>query len=131
MLPNRLLIWPLLLLALPSCFTDKQNQGQKLYAEHCASCHGDQGQGLAQLIPPLAGSDYLKQHRDYLPCLIRRGQTGAITVNGIVYNQVMPGHAELSPAKLMNLLKYIENEWGNQGTPRTITEVEMQLKACP
>jgi mono/diheme cytochrome c family protein len=122
---------PLLLLFLPACFTNKQNQGEKLYVEHCASCHGDQGQGLAQLIPPLAGSDYLKEHRDYLPCLIRRGQTGPIAVNGIQYNQVMPGHAELSPAKLTNLLNYIENHFGNHATPRTIAEVDEQLKACP
>jgi len=121
----------LLLLALPGCFTDKQNQGEKLYVAHCAGCHGDQGQGLARLIPPLAGADYLKERRDYLPCLLRRGQTGPITVNGIRYNQVMPGNAELSPARLTNLLNYIESHWGNHGTPRTIHEVEEQLKGCP
>ena len=124
------LLLPLLLLTLPGCFTDKQNQGHKLYAEHCSSCHGEQGQGLARLIPPLAGADYLARHRAELPCLLRLGQRGPITVNGILYNQVMPGHAELSPAKLTNLLNYIENSWGNTATPRTIREVEEQLRAC-
>ena len=117
-------------LTLPGCFTNKQNQGEKLYAEHCSSCHGEQGQGLARLIPPLAGADYLAQHRDELPCLLRQGQRGPIKVNGILYNQVMPGHAELSPAKLTNLLNYIENSWGNKSTPRTIREVQDQLQAC-
>ena len=117
------------LLALPGCFTDKQNQGQKLYAEHCSGCHGEQGQGLGRLIPPLAGADYLARHRAELPCLLRQGQRGPITVNGVLYNQIMPGHAELSPARLTNLLNYIENSWGNRATPRTIREVEDQLRA--
>ncbi|WP_375418949.1 c-type cytochrome [uncultured Hymenobacter sp.] len=118
------------LLALPGCFTDKQNQGQRLYAQHCSGCHGEQGQGLGRLIPPIAGADYLARHRAELPCLLRLGQHGPIKVNGVLYNQVMPGHAELSPARLTNLLNYVENSWGNQATPRTIREVEDQLRSC-
>lgn len=119
------------LLALPGCFTDKQNQGQRLYAENCAGCHGEQGQGLARLIPALAGADYLAQHRAALPCLLRQGQHGPLQVNGILYNQVMPGNQALSPARLTNLLNYIENSWGNHApAPRTIREVEDQLRAC-
>jgi len=121
----------LLPLLLTACFTNKKNQGERLYAEHCASCHGEQGQGLERLIPPLAGADYLRLHRAELPCLIRRGQHGPITVNGVLYNQVMPAHPELSPAKLTNLLNYIESHWGNEGRPRTIREVQEQLTGCP
>ena len=120
-----------LLLTLPGCFTNKQNQGQRLYAENCSGCHGEQGQGLAQLIPPLAGADYLAQHRAELPCLLRQGQHGPMQVNGVLYNQVMPGNAQLSPARLTNLLNYIESNWGNHSpAPRTIREVEEQLQAC-
>lgn len=119
------------LLALPGCFTDKQHQGQRLYAENCAGCHGEQGQGLARLIPPLAGADYLASYRAALPCLLRQGHQGPMRVNGILYNQVMPGNAQLSPARLTNLLNYIENNWGNHApAPRTIREVEDQLRAC-
>ena len=49
---------------LPGCFTNKQHQGERLYVQHCSGCHGEQGQGLGTLIPPLAGSDYLAQHRE-------------------------------------------------------------------
>ncbi|WP_374567996.1 cytochrome c [Ideonella sp.] len=31
-------------------------QGAKLYDKHCASCHGDQGQGASGAYPPLAGN---------------------------------------------------------------------------
>ncbi|OGX81242.1 cytochrome c class I [Hymenobacter glacialis] len=117
-------------LMLPACFPVNKNQGERLYVDHCSSCHGGEGQGLARLIPPLAGADYLALHRAELPCLLRNGQKGHIVVNGISYNNVMPGEKGMSPAQLTNLLNYIENSWGNKSKPRTIREVEEQLQAC-
>jgi mono/diheme cytochrome c family protein len=127
------------LLALPSCFTNKQNQGERLYGQHCASCHGEQGEGIGQLIPPLAGSDYLAQHPGQLACIVRVGLKGPITVNGVGYNQLMLGvqdtttHHQLSPAQITNLLNFIESHWGNHPGPagvRTIAGTEAELRAC-
>ncbi|WP_317192330.1 c-type cytochrome [Hymenobacter jeongseonensis] len=120
----------MLAVSLPACFSSNKNQGERLYTQHCSSCHGDQGQGLARLIPPLAGADYLALHRAELPCLLRNGQNEPIVVNGIRYHNVMPGEKGMSPAQLTNLLNYIENNWGNKSKPRTIREVEEQLAAC-
>ena len=126
------------LLALGGCFTNKGHQGEKLYGQHCASCHGEQGQGLGQLIPPLAGADYLAAHAGELPCLIRYGLRGPIVVNGVGYNNWMLGvqdtvaHKKLSPAQLTNLLNYVESHWGNHpgpGGPRTIAGTEALLRA--
>ena len=124
---------------LPGCFTNKQHQGERLYVQHCSGCHGEQGQGLGTLIPPLAGSDYLAGHRAQLGCIIRQGLRGPIVVNGVPYNQQMLGvqdtatHRHLSPAQITNLLNYIEGHWGNKpgpSGPRTIAETETQLRAC-
>ncbi|GAB3325709.1 hypothetical protein GCM10027511_34870 [Hymenobacter humi] len=120
----------MLLLTLPGCFSNNRNQGERLYVQHCASCHGEQGQGLAKLIPPLAGADYLATHRAELPCILRNGQHEPIVVNGVKYHNVMPGHKYLSPSQLTNLLNYIESHWGNKATPWTIREVQQQLDAC-
>ena len=117
-------------LVLPGCFSNNRHQGQRLYAQHCAGCHGDQGQGLARLIPPLAGADYLVDHRDELACLLRNGQREVIVVNGVGYHNVMPGNPTLSHAQLTNLLNYIESHWGNEAKPRTIREVQQQLDSC-
>ncbi|SFP75428.1 c-type cytochrome [Hymenobacter arizonensis] len=119
-----------LAVTLPGCFSSNKNQGERLYVQHCSGCHGEQGQGLARLIPPLAGADYLAKHRAELPCLLRNGQNEPIVVNGIGYNHIMPGNKALSPAQLTNLLNYIESHWGNQSVPRTIREVQQQLEAC-
>jgi mono/diheme cytochrome c family protein len=117
-------------LVLPGCFTDRQNEGPRLYAAHCASCHGEQGQGLRRLIPPLAGADYLRTHRNELPCLIRRGQHGPVTVNGVLYDQVMPAHEELTDSQITNLLNYVHNAWGNRAPKHTIREVSELLAPC-
>ncbi|WP_046242835.1 c-type cytochrome [Hymenobacter terrenus] len=120
----------LLILLLPGCFSNNRHQGEKLYAQHCSGCHGDQGQGLARLIPPLAGSDYLVKHRAELPCLLRNGQNEPIVVNGVTYHNVMPGNKTMSTAQLTNLLNYVENHWGNKAAPRTILEVQTKLDSC-
>ena len=120
----------LLLLMLPGCFSNSRHQGERLYVQHCASCHGDQGQGLARLIPPLAGADYLTDHRAELACLLRNGQNELIVVNGVAYHNIMPGNKTMSVAQLTNLLNYVESHWGNEAAPRTIRDVQTQLDAC-
>ena len=115
---------------LSACFTDRQNEGQRLYATHCASCHGEQGEGLRRLMPPLAGSDYLTTHRAALPCLIRQGQRGRIVVNGVTYDQVMPAHTDLSDSQIANILNYVHGAWGNHNPKHTIREVSELLEAC-
>ena len=131
---RRTLILRFLLLAFcltcTSCFSNNRHQGQRLYEQKCAGCHGDQGEGLARLIPPLAGSDYLVDHRNELACLLRNGQNDVIVVNGVAYHYVMPANKAMSPAQVTNLLNYIESHWGNEATPRTVNEVQQQLERC-
>ncbi|MBC6609991.1 cytochrome c [Hymenobacter sp. BT507] len=115
---------------LVSCFSTRQNEGEKLYATHCASCHGEQGEGLRRLIPPLAGADYLAKQRAALPCLIRKGQQGPIVVNGVTFNQVMPGHNDLTDSQITNILNFVQQQWGNQNQTYTIREVSELLDAC-
>ena len=42
----------------------------------------------------------------------------------------MPGNKGLTPAQMTNLLNYIESHWGNEATPRTIHDVQLQLDSC-
>lgn len=120
----------LLATANSGCFSNRQNEGAALYQNHCSSCHGEQGEGLRRLIPPLAASDYVAKHRAELPCLIRRGQRGPIVVNGIHYDQVMPGHEDLTDSQITNLLNFVQRNWGNQNAPYTVREVSELLAPC-
>ena len=119
------------LTTLTQCFTDKQNQGQKLYVQHCQSCHMEDGSGLRGLIPPIAKADYLQTHRDELACLIRNGASGPMVVNGIEYNKEMPGVPTLREDEITNLLNYIQTNFGNNNKRYTFPEVEEMLEICP
>ncbi len=114
------------------CFTGQERSGQALYEQHCGNCHGLDGRGLAQLMPPLAGADYLTQHRAALPCIVRRGLRGPITVNGLTYNGVMPGLSaeKLPDADVANILNYVRRAWGQPPPADLITPQEVTAARC-
>lgn len=120
----------LLATASTGCFSNRQNEGATLYQAHCSSCHGTQGEGLRRLIPPVAASDYVARNRAGLPCIVRRGMHGDVVVNGIHYNQVMPGHDDLTDSQITNLLNFVQRNWGNTNEPYTVREVSELLAPC-
>lgn len=114
-----------------SCTISSPNkQGENLYKQHCSTCHGDEGQGLRKLYPPIANADYLKLYRDELSCLIKNGITTPIMVNGIDYHMPMPPNPQLNAVEIHNILNFICNSWGNDLGYFTPNEVENQLKNC-
>ena len=107
----------LILIIFGSCLSFDSNpykQGKLLYEANCQNCHQADGQALAGLIPPLAGSDYLIINKDKLACIIRNGLDGEIIVNGVSYNQPMPANTLLTEIQISNIINYINNEWGNK-----------------
>lgn len=106
----------LLLLLLLQCqsreqiaFRQAQVQGERLYQQHCSNCHQPDGKGLARLYPPVAGSDFLHDNFERVICGIKYGMEGALTVNGVVYNQRMPGVPALTDAEVAQIATYIYN----------------------
>jgi len=89
-------------------------QGQQLYLQYCSNCHQEDGSGLARLIPPLKGADYMLTDIGRTIRLIKHGITGEILVNGITYNQPMPGNQHLTSIEIAQISTYIYNVWGNQ-----------------
>ena len=113
--------------------TDCKNSfsdGQYLYETHCQSCHMPDGIGLRGVIPPLAGSDYLENNYDKLPCIILLGVEGEMIVNGKIYNQPMEGIPELKTMDVALLINYINHQWGNDGRYTDFREVEANLQKC-
>ncbi|MCF6359256.1 MAG: cytochrome c [Cyclobacteriaceae bacterium] len=89
-------------------------QGRDLYKANCASCHQTNGKGVKKLIPPLAGSDYLRENQAKSVDLIKNGASEPVVVNGISYLPTMPAHAHLSNLEIAEILTYINNSWGNE-----------------
>jgi mono/diheme cytochrome c family protein len=113
------------------CDDNPFKQGKRYYDGFCGNCHGENGEGLRGLIPPLAKSDYLSKNRESLACIIRVGQKGAILVNGVGYGQQeMPAIAKLTDFEITNILNYVGTSWGNTEKLWTVEEIREGLKNC-
>jgi cytochrome c551 len=88
-----------------------------------------EGQGLAKLYPPLAGSDYLK-NKEAVICMMKYGISGEMTVNGKTYNQAMPGNFQLQELDIALISTYIYNTWGNEKQITSIKTSREILKKC-
>lgn len=104
------------------------SNGKKIYTALCTNCHTTQGEGLGRLIPPIGKSDYLMKDLERAARIIKFGQRGPITVNGIVYNQPMPANPKLTNLEIAELITYISNSWGNAAKGITIEEIQEGLK---
>ena len=111
-----------------SCESDPYRQGAILYENFCANCHGSDGNGLGKNIPPLVGSEVIKDPIT-MGCIIRNGLSGEITVKGIKYNEKMPAVTRLSDFEIANVINYIQQKWGNQQYVQ-INTLQEGLKNC-
>lgn len=106
--------------------------GMQLYRQHCANCHQVDGTGLAKLIPPLKDADYLqKLDPSELACQIRYGLEKEIQVNGVTFNEKMPGISKLTPLEIAEIITYVNNTWGDQPGLYDVKGTERALNACP
>lgn len=106
-------------------------QGKGLYQLHCQNCHGESGEGLGKLIPPLAKADYLMENIPRAICVTKNGVKGEIVVNGIKYNQEMPANNQLRDLEIAEIITYITNTWGNKAGLMEVKTVEKIRKECP
>ncbi len=81
--------------------------GYQLYEKNCSNCHQEDGSGLAKLYPPLLEADYIKNHPLIVDSIIRHGQSGPITVNGVQYNMAMPANKKLSDFEVKQISSYV------------------------
>jgi len=105
-------------------------EGKRLYSLHCANCHQPDGQGLARLYPPLKNSDYLQQNKKEAICGIRYGQKGEIVVNGVMFNQEMPGIPGITDLEIAEIATYVYTEFADSVMIFTLNEVNEIMKNC-
>lgn len=92
--------------------------GATLYAEHCASCHGDKGEGHAPAAPALAGNRALLMGSVVNPVrvVLYGGYAPGTAANPRPFG--MPPFAEtLSDAEIAAILSYTRTSWGNAAAP--------------
>lgn len=95
---------------------DQIKAGEAHFNGTCSVCHQANGQGIEGVFPPLAGSDLLATTPKRAIVIALNGLTGPVTVNGKVYNSVMPPMSQLNDDEIANILTYVTHAWGNKGT---------------
>jgi nitrite reductase (NO-forming) len=98
--------------------------GEVLFKGTCSACHQDQGQGIPDVFPPLAGSDFLVADRERAIGIALNGLTGKVTVNGKTFDSVMPPMSQLNDDEIANILTFALNSWGNKGGTVTADQVK-------
>ena len=108
-------------------------QGQALYngPGSCAVCHMPDGKGQPGSIPPLAGSDWLKDSPERSIAIALRGLVGPVKVNNLRFYSAMPPQSLLDDAALASVLTYVNNAWGNRGPEITAEQVGAARAALP
>jgi mono/diheme cytochrome c family protein len=104
-----------------------QMPGKELYGEYCIQCHGSNGKGDGQNVPPLAGSDWLSKKRTQSIHAVKFGLTGEIVVNNKKYNNVMSSLG-LSNKEIADVMNYVMSSWGNKKI-KSVTEKEVEKVA--
>ena len=104
-------------------------EGKNLYLSHCSMCHQKDGEGLAQLYPPLNRSDFMEDNFEEVICLIKNGRTTSVVVNGITYTQPMPA-TRLTNLEIAQVATYIYNTWEHDKGLVEVKEVDKILEDC-
>jgi len=124
-------------LIVSSCINDQDIEykraytaGALVYQNHCQNCHGNTGEGLSALMPPLTDSVYLKQNKAQLACILKYGLNGKlIIVHGKPYQNQMPP-ADLAPIEIAQVLTYVKNSFGNKTGFVKVEDVNRDLLIC-
>ena len=92
--------------------------GPRLYDQHCASCHGQNGQGVAGAYPPLAGSATVNalQPNNLIQITVLGGFAPATAGNPRPFG-MPPFQLQLSNSELAALLSFLRASWGNSAAP--------------
>jgi len=106
-------------------------RGKATFQGTCSTCHQAEGQGLANVFPPLAKSDYLMADKERSIQVVLAGLSGPIEVNGQQFDNVMPGWSFLTDHEIADVLTYVRKSFGNEGDPVEAGEVAKVRAALP
>jgi mono/diheme cytochrome c family protein/glucose/arabinose dehydrogenase len=93
--------------------------GRDWFFAACATCHGQRGDGIEPLAPPLVDSDWVLGPPERLARILLHGLQGPVHVNGTRYEPPlvlpeMPALAFLTDEQVAGALTYLRRAWGHQ-----------------
>lgn len=105
----------------PAADAYQASTGGELYAQHCASCHQADGQGLPGAFPPLAGNPAAADADNVLDA-IENGRSGPVEVLGQNYDAVMPAVPALTGEDRDAVVAYVVELAGLAGSSDEATD---------
>ena len=96
---------------------DQLALGEKVYGEHCADCHGAQGQGAPGAYPALVGNRAITQVEGANPVLavLSGGFAPATAGNPQPYG-MPPYRTLLTDAEIAAVVTHLRQSWGNRAS---------------
>ena len=91
--------------------------GRAIYRQHCAQCHGEQGEGRRGAFPPLAGNRavMLADTTNLVRVVLQGGYLPATAGNPRPHG-MPPFMQSLRDEEIAAVLTYIRNAWGNKAS---------------
>jgi mono/diheme cytochrome c family protein len=87
--------------------------GAAVFNDTCIACHQENGEGKPDEFPPLAGNPDMFLSSDFPAFVVLNGIEGKITVQGALFDNVMPPFDFLSDEEIAAVLAYVRAQWGN------------------
>jgi mono/diheme cytochrome c family protein len=105
--------------------------GQSIYADKCASCHGEKGLGKPPHYPPLAGNQSIEMSSAVNPIrMVLNGGYPPGTAGNPMPHGMPPFAQSLSDDEVAAVVTYIRVSWGNHGAPVSAAEANA-LRSAP
>jgi mono/diheme cytochrome c family protein len=114
----------------PQAAAAVMNRGGKLYEQHCAQCHGAQGEGVPGAYPPMAGNRAVTMGvtTNLVQVVLHGGYPPATRGNPRPFG--MPPFATTLPdADVAAVLTYVRGAWTNRAAPVSELQVTQQRSA--
>ena len=100
-------------------------RGATVYAQHCAECHGDDGEGAFPAYPPLARNPSVTTPlaANAIKAVLHGGYAPVTQAYPRPYG-MQPFFDRLSDDEVAAVLTYVRAAWGNGGAPVSTLDVE-------
>jgi alcohol dehydrogenase (quinone), cytochrome c subunit len=103
---------------------DLSAPGAGLFLNQCSSCHGRDGLGHGDLLPPLAGNPAALEQNPSSMINIMLNGAGRIVVHGVPDSYRMtPFRILLSDQDIADIATFVRSSWGNNGPAVSASEV--------
>jgi mono/diheme cytochrome c family protein len=106
--------------------------GRKTYEMQCAVCHGDEGEGFAPALPPLAGNPSITMASPVNSIrMVLNGGYAPGTMKNPRPHGMPPFSHILNDQEVAAVVTYIRVAWNNSGTPVTPEQANELRKLLP